>query len=86
MNGSIALRLKDGTPLSTNELMNVNRKDDMSAFRDVLATTMANVHSGRLESKIGTAMAYMGTALLKAIETTEMEDRIEALERLNKLT
>ena len=47
---------------------------------------MADVHTGRLEPKVGTAMAYMGTALLKAIETTEMEDRIEALERLNKLT
>ena len=41
----------------------------------------ADVHSGRLEPKIGTAMAYMGTALLKAIETAEMEGRIEALER-----
>jgi hypothetical protein len=46
---------------------------------------MADVHSGRREPKIGTAMAYMGTALLKAIETAEMEGRIEALERLNKV-
>ena len=53
--------------------------------KDVLAATMADVHAGRLEPKVGTAMAYISTALLKAIETTEMEDRIEALERLNKL-
>jgi hypothetical protein len=47
--------------------------------------TMADVHSGGLEPKIGTAMAYMGTALLKAIETAEMESSIEALEPLNKV-
>jgi len=46
--------------------------------KDILAATMADVHTGRLEPKVGTAMAYMGTALLKAIETAEMEDRIEA--------
>jgi hypothetical protein len=31
-------------------------------------------------------MAYMATALLKAIETAEMDSRIEALKRLNKPT
>jgi hypothetical protein len=52
---------------------------------DILAATMADVHTGRLEPKVGTAMAYIGTALLKAIETTEMEGPIEALEQLNKV-
>jgi hypothetical protein len=51
--------------------------------KDVIAATMSDVRSGRLEPKIGTAIAYMGTALLKAIETAELEGRIEALERLN---
>ena len=58
---------------------------DLLLTKDIVAATMADVRSGRLEPKIGTAMAYMGTALLKAIETAELEDRIEALERLNKL-
>jgi len=32
------------------------------------------------EPKIGTVLAYVGAALLKAIETTELEERVDALE------
>ena len=47
---------------------------------------MVGVQSGQLNPKIGSVIAYMGSALLKAIETTEMEERLQALERLNNLT
>jgi hypothetical protein len=55
-------------------------------IKEILAETMVGVQSGQLNPKIGSVIAYMGSALLKAIETTEMEERLQALERLNNLT
>jgi hypothetical protein len=49
--------------------------------KNLLAEAMAGVHAGRLEPKIASIMAYVGTALLKAFETTDLEERIEALEQ-----
>jgi hypothetical protein len=49
--------------------------------KNLLAEAMAGIHAGRLEPKIASIMAYVGTALLKAFETTDLEERIEALEQ-----
>jgi hypothetical protein len=49
--------------------------------KDLLAEALAGIHVGRLEPKIGSVMAYVGSALLKAIKTTDIEERIAALER-----
>jgi len=45
---------------------------------------MAGLHSGRLEPKVGSIMAYVGTALLKAIETADLAERIDVLENSSK--
>jgi len=34
--------------------------------KNLLAEVMADIHNGRLQPKIGSIMAYVGTALLKA--------------------
>jgi hypothetical protein len=52
--------------------------------KNLLAEAMAGIHVGRLEPKIASVMAYVGTALLKALETTDLQERIEALERSNQ--
>src|SRR5438093_1475405 len=52
--------------------------------KDLLAEAMAGIHAGRLEPRMGSVIAYLGTALLKAIETTEYQERIEALEESDK--
>src|SRR4051794_10022859 len=52
--------------------------------KDLLAETLADIHAGRREPKVASVMAYVGTALLSAIKTTEMEERIAALERASK--
>src|SRR5579864_9758789 len=49
--------------------------------KDLLAEVLADMHAGRREPKVVSAMAYVGTALLNAIKTADMEDRIAALER-----
>ena len=52
--------------------------------KEALADALAGVHAGRLEPRIGSVMAYVGTALLKALETTDLEERIKALEQTYK--
>jgi len=52
--------------------------------KDLLAETLADIHAGRREPKVASVMAYVSTALLNAIKTTEMEERIAALERASK--
>jgi|SRR5579864_94905 len=52
--------------------------------KDLLAKTLAEVHAGRLEPKIGSVIAYVGSALLQAIKTTDLEERLAALERSSR--
>ena len=52
--------------------------------RNLLADVMADLHNGRRQPKIGSIMAYVGTALLKAMETSDLAERIDALERSSK--
>ena len=51
------------------------------AVTKLLAETMAGIHARRLDPKIVNVMAYLGTALLNALETAELERRIAALEK-----
>jgi hypothetical protein len=48
--------------------------------RDLLGQTMAQVKMGQAEIKTANAVAYVGTALLRAIEISTFEERIAALE------
>ena len=45
----------------------------------MLAEIMAE--ASQLDPKLGTTLGYLATSLLKAIETTELEQRLEALEK-----
>jgi hypothetical protein len=51
-----------------------------AAVRDALGRIMADVHSGALDTKPATTAVYAATALLKALETSDLESRITALE------
>jgi hypothetical protein len=51
----------------------------------VIAHTITDVKSGRTDPRIGTALAYMASALLKAIEIEELEVRIERLQSKRSL-
>lgn len=53
-------------------------------MKDLLAETLADIHTGRREPKVASVMAYVGTALLNAIKTAEMEERIASLERASE--
>src|SRR5271167_4680295 len=46
----------------------------------MLAESMAEVRTRKMDPKLGTTLAYIGTSLLKAIEVSDLETRLRALE------
>jgi hypothetical protein len=51
----------------------------------MLAETMADIRAGRMDPKLGSTLGYLGTALLRAFEVAEFEQRLERLEQKNEL-
>jgi len=49
--------------------------------RALLAEAMAEVRNRRLDPRVASTMAYVASALLKALEIEDLESRIEELER-----
>jgi general stress protein YciG len=48
--------------------------------KNFLSEAMAEISAGKMDPKLGTTLAYMGVSLLKAIETSDLEGRLERLE------
>jgi general stress protein YciG len=48
--------------------------------KNLLAEVMAEIRAGKMDPKLGTTLGYLGTSLLKAIETSDLEERLERLE------
>jgi hypothetical protein len=46
----------------------------------MLAESMAEVRTGKMDPKLGTTLAYIGTSLLRAIEVADVDDRLKKLE------
>ena len=51
----------------------------------MLAETMADIRAGRMDPKLGSTLGYLGTALLRAFEVADFEERLEKLEHKNEL-
>jgi hypothetical protein len=49
--------------------------------KNVLADVMARTRKGLMDPKTATALGYLGTSLLRAIEVAELEQQLERLER-----
>ena|SRR5215471_5882526 len=56
-----------------------------SDVKNLLAETMAEIRSGKVDPKLGTTLGYLGTSLLKAIETSDIERRLARLEATSEL-
>ena len=48
--------------------------------RDALANTMAQVHARQMDARTANTLAYLATSLLRAIEVSDIEKRLDALE------
>jgi general stress protein YciG len=61
-------------------LENVTAPESAGDVKRMMAESMAEVRTGRMDPKLGTTLAYIGTSLLKAIEVSDLETRLRALE------
>lgn len=53
--------------------------------RNALAETMAQVHGGQLDPRTANTLAYVGSSLLRAIEISDLERRLGALEATQRV-
>ncbi len=60
--------------------------DTAIAVRDTVARLIAEVHAGTLHPRVATGLAPLLSLQLRAIETTDVVRRIEALEKLAQKT
>ena len=78
-----ALGRKGGTrhrKVYDGDVCNVSVPESAGDVKRMLAESMAEVRTGKMDSKLGTTLAYIGTSLLKAIEVSDLETRLRALE------
>jgi hypothetical protein len=51
--------------------------------RDLLAEAITQIRRHKLDTKVGNALAYVASSLLRAIELGDLESRLRALEERN---
>lgn len=56
------------------------RPQNAGEMQLLLAQTIVEVRSGKLDPRVANTIAYLGTAFLSALETWQLESRLEALE------
>jgi hypothetical protein len=49
-------------------------------LRDLLAESMIEIRTGRLDPRIANALGYLGASYLRALEVSDLESRLEALD------
>src|SRR5271166_2320223 len=68
-----------------SEVRGVSAPESAGDVKRMLAETMAEIRAGRMDPKLGSTLGYLGTALLRAFEVAEFEQRLERLEQRNEL-
>lgn len=54
---------------------------NLAELQALIATAITATMAGRLVPKVGNAVGMLGTVLMNILRTTELRDRVEALER-----
>ena len=65
------------------DVRNVSVPESAGDVKRMLAESMAEVRTGKMDPKLGSTIGYLGTALLRALEVAELEERLERLEQSN---
>ena len=55
-------------------------------LRELLAESIIEIRAGRLDPRIAYALGYHGASYLRALEVSEIESRLDALEAHQRLT
>jgi len=50
-------------------------------LRELLAQSIVEVRAGKLDPKLANSISYLGAGLLRALEVSDIETRLDALER-----
>ncbi len=53
-------------------------------LRDLLAESIVEIRAGKLDPRVANALGYLGASYLRALEVSDLESRLDALE-LNQL-
>ena len=51
-----------------------------SDLRDLLAQSIVEIRTGKLDPKLANSISYLGSGFLRAIEVSDLESRLAALE------
>jgi len=54
-------------------------------LRDLLAQSIIEIRTGRLDPKLANSISYLGSGFLRAIEVSDLESRLAALEGRREL-
>ena len=63
------------------DVHNVSVPESAGDVKRMLAEAMADIRAGRMDPKLGSTLGYLGTALLRAFEVADFEQRLEKLEQ-----
>ncbi len=66
------------TPDDLKEMAPPKSADDLLKF---LAQLMIEVRCGKLDPRVANSISFLGTGFLRALEVSELERRLSALER-----
>ena len=65
---------------ATGDLKHFKAPKTAADLCDLLAESIVEIRSGRLDPKIANALGYLGTSYLRALEVSDIEKRLEDLE------
>jgi hypothetical protein len=49
-------------------------------LRDLLAESIIEIRAGKLDPRVANALGYLGASYLRALEVSDLENRLDALE------
>jgi hypothetical protein len=66
--------------MDLGELKKFQAPRTASDLRDLLAESIIEIRSGKLDPRLANALGYLGASYLRALEVSSIEDRLDALE------
>ena len=67
------------TVFSPSNLREFQAPKSAADLRDLLAESIIEIRTGRMESKMANALGYLGSSYLRALEVADLESRLEKL-------
>jgi hypothetical protein len=69
------------TVYSPDGLKEFSAPKSAADLRDLLAQSIIEIRTGKLDPKLANSISYLGSGFLRSIEVSDLESRLAALER-----